>query len=495
MKLLKSSLLIIYSIFFTIQLNSQTNYTIKIKNDTVIDNRYIKVNYNLINTSSNSVDKKTAYYYLKISDADTLQLAMENNYIFEKNFIISFNKKNTIVTARNNKKVFNDAMLNVLFAEEVSGFISDSKDLSLQKTYAVLSTADKSLFFGYTFQGGRDSKIKKLTHVFTVGLKAKLNEEFTTLLNQDNGNLDNEIGLNFKYTHVNRGRISYFENKIENINNLSNKVLVPKYGSKVEDANNNGTYSKDLQDNKDIYVTSKLDPSTYTQKDSIDYSLKYYTEKYENLYLELAEEELKRLRSEKLYTFIEDTYWSIEAFIPASRTFYNVAPIIDANLTSNTIESKAFYPWKINADLTWFRKYLEGNTFFVSGFISAFNNNNIIAEDLSAKTFNIVNSNNSNVLNTTKTFYDESLNRFTTGSIGAEIIGYFMFKGALGLSFAIEQNIGNHYNPRNWKFGIPISLKDKEKKPTVNLELQFKKVNNEDFLGIAVGYTFGKYVK
>lgn len=479
MKNMKLSITL-FLLLFTIFLNAQTK---TVKNFIVTDS-LVTVNY----FETDNLGKKTAkvaYLYKTIKNQDDLKLAIKHNYFFDKNFHIEKDNKKDIVKLYENK-IFNEAMLNVFFAEEVSSYIGESKDLSLKKSYAVISTADKTLFLGGSFIYGRKKKTQKLKHILTLGVKAKLNEEFASFLNNENGNLANEIGLNFKYTWIGRGILNYGCYKDE-LQRLNEKVLIPKYEEKVASTNKALTYVKELKEFENIYGVAS---SKY-----IDKRESYFSKKYEELYLELAEEEIAILKKENLYSYFWDHYITAEAFLPASRTFYSVVPSITTSTTKDSFENKGFYPWQVNLGYTSFWKTSTAKTLYLSGFISAFNNNNIAIETLESKNLQTFNATNSGVIESTDAFFLGDFNRFTTGSIKAEMVSYFIKKGTIGLSAAIEQNIGNHYNPLNWKLGIPVSLKDKEGKPTVNFEFQWREVNSDHFVGIGVGFAFGKFIK
>ncbi len=473
----KITFLLLFSIVLTLFSQNKT-----IINFTNTDD-LITVNYS-ITDNNNSIVNKTSYYYKNIKNEKDLKLAIENNYFFEKNFHVKNKKGKKTIEVKN--RMFNNAMLNILFAEEVSSYIGNSKDLSLKKSYAVISTADKTLFLGKSFVFGRQKETQKLTHLFTAGIKAKLNEEFASFFNRKDKNLENEIGLNFKYTNIGNGIIN-FTNFSNELNNLNEKVIIPGLSQKTETNVKNNIYIDELKYYENIYG---INSNKYKNK-----LKKYYKEKYEELYLELAKNELLAIKKEKLYNFIWDYYFTVEFFAPLSRSFYNVVPEITANLTNKDFNKTGFYPWKINLGYTNFWKTSSQKTIYLSSFFSLFNNNNIETSNLKSKTLQAFNSNNTNVLENTTSFHHGNYKRFTTGNIKLEAISYFIKKGTLGISAAIEKNIGRNYNALNWKLGIPISLKDKEGKPTVNFELQWKEVNNDRFLGIGVGFAFGKFIK
>ena len=68
------------------------------------------------------------------------------------------------------------------------------------------------------------------------------------------------------------------------------------------------------------------------------------------------------------------------------------------------------------------------------------------------------------------------------------------YKNTIGISPSIEKNFGT-YDGINWKIGIPISLKDKEWKPTVNFVLQWKEnktlTSSQHLIGFSTSFFFG----
>jgi len=93
----------------------------------------------------------------------------------------------------------------------------------------------------------------------------------------------------------------------------------------------------------------------------------------------------------------------------------------------------------------------------------------------------------------TNNVYKTEYDNFATGKLELEVVA-FLYKGMISISPAIEKNVGK-YDATNWKLGIPVSLKDKEGKPTLNFELQWREINTQHSIGISVGYNFGKFVQ
>tara|TARA_R110002049_G_scaffold281923_1_gene461594 strand:+ start:4736 stop:4864 length:129 start_codon:yes stop_codon:yes gene_type:complete len=42
---------------------------------------------------------------------------------------------------------------------------------------------------------------------------------------------------------------------------------------------------------------------------------------------------------------------------------------------------------------------------------------------------------------------------------------------------------------------MPFSIADKDGNKTINFELQWRELNSKHFVGLSVGYNFGKFVK
>lgn len=79
-----------------------------------------------------------------INSSETLQTGVVGNYKYD---IQELKKR-----IKDTSLIFNNKMLNVFFASEVGSFLSNSSDLSLQRSYAVINTSDNSLFLGGTFE-------------------------------------------------------------------------------------------------------------------------------------------------------------------------------------------------------------------------------------------------------------------------------------------------------------------------------------------------------
>ncbi|WP_282123597.1 hypothetical protein [Algibacter mikhailovii] len=292
-----------------------------------------------------------------------------------------------------------------------------------------------------------------------------------------NGDIQNDIGINLKYTWVGRGIID-FRGYERQIDNLKQEVIVPNNVKEVKDNIKNKVYEKEIDTYKKVYETN-LPKKLGT----------FYEDKYEEIYSKMAEEEIAFIRKEKLYNFLWDHYVTFEALLPVTERSYNLLP--DVNQSSATTET--FMPWKTLLGYTSFWKRGNEQIIYLSAFGSVFNNNNAEIEKLDKFNLQQPNASNNDVIEKTTEVFIGDFEQFVTTNIKIEGVTYFLRKGSIGLSGALEQNFGE-YDALNWKLGVPFSLKDKKGKPTVNFELQWKEVNKNHLVGIGVGFAFGKFI-
>jgi hypothetical protein len=141
------------------------------------------------------------------------------------------------------------------------------------------------------------------------------------------------------------------------------------------------------------------------------------------------------------------------------------------------------------------RKWSNKRTLYGTISTSLFNNNTILTKELKKYVFETVTTQSieNQTVTDTKDAYVGSYYKEYSQGIKGEIV-YFFFKDIVGISIAEERVFGK-LGSDNWKFAVPFSLKDKEDKPSINFELQWKEINKAHFVGISVGYAFGKILK
>ncbi len=375
---------------------------------------------------------------------------------------------------------YNPRMLNMFMANNISNYISSSKDISLQKYYAVLESGDGSLFVGYNFMFRKD-KIDRLRQVFNVGIKTNMENNFSALLVDDN--INPELALNLKYSYIFKGRIRYYPSHKEAVKKYRNDFLKIKYADALKKYDDVGVQS---DENTDIEARLK-----YATNLSAEEKQELIDDEYTSMYQKIAEDEEKFITENKMFNSIILRWITFESYVPVANKKYEVSP---SPSVFNTVV-KEMYNFNASLSYTRMQKWKSKQIFYTTGTASVYNINNIINKELKSYKFEtIVNQGGNNqTVTDTKDAYTGVYKSGTAVSLKAELIG-FLYKDIAGLSIAGELVYGP-FTARNWKIGIPFSLKDKDDKPSINLELQFKEVFGAHSVGISVGYVFGKFFK
>lgn len=386
------------------------------------------------------------------------------------------------------KRVFNDQMLNILFAEKVGTAFGGTNDLSLQKFFASLDASENSISIGTNYDL-RKKESERLRFISTAGLKMKAKDKFATFYK--NGDFqENNIGAFLKTTYIFRGIINYTD---KNTNDQilcrelaikSNRLyLYDKYNKKTKKFNNE---EANQLINKQLELIENNTKAT-----SVDDVLK---EKEEELYLEMAKEEIKYIEENKLYKSLTDFWISADIYIPFGENDYKITP----NVIDNPLVDKKFYAATGSVTLNAMRIYSSGQSLFLKIKGELKNNNNIIVDGIKSYPFQTVTTgaNNISVVTDSNDGYITNYQKFLTTTLIIEP-AFFAFNNTVGFSPAIEFN-GGKYNKTNWKLGIPISLKDKDKKPKVNFEIQWKEINtftsSDHIVGVSVNFLFGEII-
>jgi len=391
--------------------------------------------------------------------------------------------------------LFNNKMLNILFADEVGSFFNNSDNLLLQEFYASLSADDKSLNFGFTVNNRGKNKLKPLNMVYNFGLKVKAKNKFASFFENGSFNDESDLGISFNISNVNvfSGAINF-----TSIRSKGDEIIYDR-GELIK------SYRENLYDSYQKKIDAYIKETLPKKEDSIKSILKQmdgyknkpdvaqiYTEQAEKFYQKLAEDEITYLKKNKAYRFISSDWVSFDGFAPVTKTKYNILQ----KDNSGSFEEETFIPWKTSLSWNYFRKYSNNVSYFVAPKLSIQNNNNILVEDITAKTLIVERQTftNGSGIDKTESVY-EDYQEFVTLSFGGEVV--IFFNKTIGFSPSFEQNIGE-YKALNWKLGIPISLKDKEGKPKVNFELQWKEVKSlsqsNHLVGISASFLFGKFI-
>ncbi|KUJ49749.1 hypothetical protein [Chryseobacterium sp. JAH] len=382
---------------------------------------------------------------------------------------------------------FNDKMLNIFFAEKVGTAFGGTNDLSLQKFFASLDAGENSISVGGNFDD-RDDELKRLKWVLSTGLKMKAKDKFSTFYK--NGDFQgSNIGGFFKVTLIGRGLINYSDK--DKINkSIKRKDAIIAYRKHLY-SDYELKYTKLKTEEKDI-VARQLELQKYNQEAELPQAI--LDKKSDELYIAMAKDEIKYTEDNKLYRYLWNHWLSADVYIPFGENKYKTT----SDFISSPLVDKNFFA--ISGSLTYnvMWLYSSGESIFLKVKGAIKNNNNIIVDAMTSTPFQTVSTaaNNTTVITNTEDGYITNFEKFITPTITIEP-AFFTFNNTVGFSPAIEFNAGK-YNKTNWKLGIPISLKDKEGKPKVNFELQWKEINtfksSDHIVGVSVNFLFGDMI-
>lgn len=385
----------------------------------------------------------------------------------------------------NKELLFNEKLLNVFFSNEMSKNFYGTTDLTLQKFYTSIDADENSLAIGSTFILNQSSKLDGFNWVFNVGIKSKMDQKFSSILK--NGNLENsDLGVTGKISYIGNGSLYYPTksdqkryNSIIDYRELIQKKYYDKIKKYIE-----GDYKEDLDSLKAINNKLKETATDTLYKNFIK-------DKYEEFYKNISDDEISFIKKNKLYNYYTNWWCSFDFFIPISEKKYKFSDLE----TNPNYQTSTFYPLNVTGTITKFWKWSSSRSFYLTGQVSAFNNNSFLLDSANKVSFQTITNQSAtqqSVSNEDDVFIGE-YNKFITTAFRAEVV-FFPWK-FIGFSPAIEKNVGNNYNKTNWKLGVPFSFNDKDEKPTVNFEVQWKEQNDNHYVGISVSYVFGKFIK
>lgn len=364
-----------------------------------------------------------------------------------------------------NKNLFNDAMVNILFANKVGAVFGGSNDLSITKFYASLDADDNSLAIGANFENRGDDITKKLTWVLSAGVKVNANNKFATVYN-DGDFLEDNIGATLKLTLIGNGIINY-ESK--------------------------GDYRKSAVRAYQQVLDAKYDTISNELSKSPSLAFEDVNKKKQELYIQMAKEEIAYIEKNEFYRYLWDHWHSLEVYAPFGENSYKTTPDI-----ATALDTRKFYAFNATYTGNTMWMFSSGLSIFIKGQVSWKNNNTILVNNVSTKPFQTtaMGANGVTIITDSTDGYITEYDQFFTTSALIEP-AIFFFNNSIGFSPALEFNLGT-YDKTNWKLGIPVSFKDKEGKPTVNFEIQWKELNtltsSVHVVGVSANFQFGKLI-
>ncbi|NVK63132.1 MAG: hypothetical protein HWE22_01045 [Flavobacteriales bacterium] len=402
---------------------------------------------------------------------------------YSQNMIEGFNTESVNVDTLLNKRTvgknnkYSPDALTILFANTFNAALLGANDVVSSKYYATLTNEDNEFSFGYNFNLQKN-KIQKASWLFSAGGTVKSKSGFATIYK--NSKLQSDIRLNLKANSIGRGIIFFSEEDQGKSSKFYDSIVYVKYEKELTKYLGSGG---ELE--KEVHRLKILE-----QDVSNEAIQKMIEKKSIELREKIAEEEVKAINDFHLYKYLWDHAWSFSTSLPISRSEY----ITSDTITSIDTTGHMHFPWSVNIQWTNVLKFKKQSTLYLTLRGKVYHNNNIATDEINSADFlSFVNQTATNqaVTNTNKVYVGE-FRQFITPAFAAELIWY-PYSSWVGLSGSVEQSVGD-YNSLDWKLGLPVVLKDKEGKPTVNFELQWKEINKTHLIGLRFGFILGKFV-
>ncbi|MFC4269300.1 hypothetical protein [Polaribacter marinivivus] len=398
-------------------------------------------------------------------------------------------------------KIYNNALLNIYFKNIISSYATSTGDLSFNNYFANINSSDGTLTLGKSFrldnfyissEKRKANKllkpIKKIGNLLTIYTKANYSNGFADIYSEKEIDdvktfkLKSDLGIGFKYTHIFNGSTTTLNKK--KIKDFRETFVKSAISSKIS------SYEKNELNSELAILNYNVTDENIKKKNK----QKLVQSKYFDFYRQVLEEELKYAASQGFISSSTVSWLSFSAYIPITNR------IISYTLNNEDILEQEYKDY--NFTLTYnilFNKnnfgFLKNTSSKITFETSYFKTNNFIANNDSPVKFQEIIKDNSGTLveGTSTNVFSGDYNPFWGKSLKGEIAFLFL-NNSIGLSAAGELTYGDIEN-QNWKLGIPFSLKDKDGENTVNFELQLREINKFRFVGISVGYNFGKFVK
>lgn len=380
--------------------------------------------------------------------------------------------------------VMSDAGLNVLFSRQLGRYLSASSDLTYNKGYAVLDDEDGRLSIGYTFNYTEDygEYIRNLT---SIGVKSNIADGFSTLW-KDAG-LQPDIGLALKHSFILGG-------KLKTGNQPRNAAAVADRNAYVGFLKTKArTDMANWANAEDAAATAM--PSKAGLQKVLDARTKAKSKEKGK---DLVEAEVDYVEEQKLYTVATNSWITIEGYIPFSESEY----ILADSITMPGTTTKRMRPYEGRLSYSRYWQKPSGRALFLQfgGLGQLYNN--VLDKSLAAVPFEEWrNRGGSDTLLvaqlSTEDVHVGKYNEYVAMAVNARAAVLFPIcetGNRMGFSVSFEKYFGGDYSPLNWRLGIPFSLLDKDGKPAVNFELQWREQNKVHSVGLSIGLPIGKFV-
>lgn len=375
-------------------------------------------------------------------------------------------------TKKGTKLLMSWPVYNKISNRFIASYLFGAADASPSKAYFALDNSDGRMTFGYTLPVKReDEQIKAL---WSFAAKANVSEGFASVVNQDEG-LQDDLGVSAKFTFIGNPAVNFKGAQADALDSLGN------YKARMKRAELTRWMADD----------DKYRP-LHTKQDTTERG-KEYAAKAEKLADELKDELAEAIEDRPYYGSMWNWWVNAEVYYPVTGT--KVLTADSATQVSST--ERDTRPFTVKGQFVIAKKWARGQSVLFSGTVAAMNNNTALADELEKTPFNswLTRSNGDTtqvaVVNSDEVYVVKDFKAFISPSVEFGVVGGpFPRIPCLRFRVSVQQylKVGeNAYTPTIWSFGVPLSLKDEEGDPKINIEPQVRLVNGEHSIGFSLG--------
>lgn len=397
-----------------------------------------------------------------------------------------------------NASVISNRAMNIFLADR-TGYLSESRDLSLYTNYVTINSMEGKLTVNHNFQktGSTDEPIRKL---LSVGVSVNIANSFAlTFLDK---RFENELGLTLNYKWL--SKVTTIVNRCNsNRTGSSHKYSMDALRAALVHSLEIELNKKEMDFNKALDAVD-ADDIPGQKADSAKTIMRRSF--YENLQEEYAEKFARQqadiLTGTLNFKRVTTGWTSITAYIPIVFPKYIAAQAISAPL-----QQKGSYPLQVTIGHTRMWESTKTGKLFLTFGAGILFNNSKLGYGLSPVNFTDYQSLGGTdtlhaaALKSQKVYIGDYENYLTPSFMGR--VNYYPGSSHVGISFLIEQSLGK-YNLLNGRLGVPVVLINSKKAPAANLEFYFiffdmtnristvRKHNNKTSVGLGIGIPFSR---
>lgn len=383
----------------------------------------------------------------------------------------------------------NRKMLEKFKANEISSYFGGVSNLAVQEFYASYNSGTKEIAIGKNSSLLGKEQLNRFDWILNTGLTIKTDNEFGTIVEE--GALQREnLTLNLSISKLAKGYVNFRYDEANDPNYLGIMVdhrennLKAKMMAKVDDYILNG-FERATDSLQRIHAKYHNPNGDYSK--AMDAYAKGRRNKY---YSETAGEEIKFLKGNSLYKSFETHWFTFNFNLPLGNQTYANA----ASADNTTVEERNFNAWNASASVNYLWKKPKGASYIVNSSLGIKNNNNFLAGSASQLSFQTIQEQGENqqAILASQTVFVGDYKEFVTVSGKIDLASLFINEAA-GLRLAYEKNFGD-FDDSIFLAGIPLIVKEKGK-PVVNLEFQYRRVNDTNLWGLSTSLLLASLIK